>query len=200
MSTRRGTVKFLDDVLDDLSAFMHEVMRDHPSKYSQIEDPERAAEVLGVSALMVQDMSAKRSISYTFNMDRMTSLEGDTGPYLQYAHARLCSLTRNAGYSREEIESANLGVLTEPHAVMLVRLMARFPDTVNLALKTLEASTILTYLFKLTRQASSSYTVLKVIGASEGRDVSLARAALYEAARQVICNGMTLLGMTPLDR
>ncbi|KAI9760227.1 MAG: hypothetical protein M1840_002589 [Geoglossum simile] len=72
MSTRRGTVKFLNDILRDVS------------------EPERVGDILGITSVMVQDMSSKRINNYDFNMDRMTSFGGDTGPYLQYAHARLC--------------------------------------------------------------------------------------------------------------
>ena len=98
MSTRRGTVKFLDDILNDVGEAMHDVMRRNENKYQQVEDPEKVADILGISAVMVQDMSGKRINNYPFNIERMTSFEGDTGPYLQYAHARLCSIQRKAAF------------------------------------------------------------------------------------------------------
>lgn len=91
-------------------------------------------------------------------------------------------------------------LLKEPHAVNLIRVMAQYPDVVGQTMKTLEPATVLTYLFRLTHQLSSSYDVLRVVGAPEGEAVSKARAALYEAARQVINNGMRLLGFSPVDR
>ena len=130
----------------------------------------------------------------------MTSFEGDTGPYLQYAHARLCSIFRKAGYTKDQIEQADTSLLTEKHAIDLVRLMASWPDTVIQAYKTREASTIVTYLFRLTHQLSSSYDILKVIGAAEGPETSIARASLYHAARQIIHNGLVLLGLFPVER
>lgn len=60
MSTRRGTVKFLDDILRDVGEKMHEVMKKNEKKYDQVEDPEKTADVLGITAVMVQDMSGKR--------------------------------------------------------------------------------------------------------------------------------------------
>jgi arginyl-tRNA synthetase len=60
MSTRKGTVKFLDDILRDVGEKMHEVMKSNESKYEQIEDPEKAADILGISSVMVQDMTGKR--------------------------------------------------------------------------------------------------------------------------------------------
>jgi len=60
MSTRRGTVKFLDDILRDVAETMHDVMRANAAKYSQIPDPDKVADTLGISAVMVQDMTGKR--------------------------------------------------------------------------------------------------------------------------------------------
>ena len=136
--------------------------------------------------------------NYEFSLERMTSFEGDTGPYLQYAHARLSSIGRKAGLTSKEIESADLSLLTEPHAINLVRALASWPDVVQNTLKTLEPVTVLSYLFKMTHMLSSSYDVLKVIGSET--EVMKARMALYEAARQVLHNGMRLLGLSPVDR
>lgn len=131
-------------------------------------------------------------------MDAMTSFEGDTGPYLQYAHARLCSISRRANISAEDVASADLSLLTESHATNLVRFLAQYPDVVANALRTLEPTTVLVYLFKMTHVLSSSYEHLQVVGSE--KDVAAARLALYEAARQVLHNGMRLLGLSPVDR
>lgn len=128
----------------------------------------------------------------------MTSFEGDTGPYLQYAHARLCSMARKSGFQRSDVESADLSKLTESHAVDLVRLLAQWPDVVLNAARTLEPMTILTYLFRMTHILSSGYDVLKVVGSEP--EVGKARMALYESARQVLFNGMRVLGLNPVDR
>ena len=136
--------------------------------------------------------------NYTFNMDVMTSFEGDTGPYLQYAHARLCSIFRKAGVPTSELAAADLALLPEPHAVNLARLVAQYPDVVLNTLRTLEPTTVLTYLFRMTHALNSSYDVLKVLGSE--RELMHARLALYDAARIVLNNGMRLLGLTPVDR
>ncbi|KAH7326735.1 arginyl-tRNA synthetase [Stachybotrys elegans] len=198
MSTRRGTVKFLDDILRDCADHMHEVMKKNEEKYKQVEDPVGTADILGISSVMVQDMTGKRINNYTFNMETMTSFEGDTGPYLQYAHARLCSIRRRANLSDEDLASADLSLLTEPHAVNLVRLLAQWPDTFQNTMKTLEPTTVLTYLFKMTHVVSSSYDHLQVVGSEP--ELMKARGALYNAARIVLSNGMRLLGLTPLQR
>ena len=128
----------------------------------------------------------------------MTSFEGGTGPYLQYAHARLCSIIRKAGLDLSCLDTANLDLLTETHATNLVRLLAQWPDTLLQTSRTLEPTTVLTYLFRMTHILSSGYDVLKVIGSEP--EVMKARLALYEAARQVLNNGMRVLGLTPVNR
>ncbi|KAL2192754.1 arginyl-tRNA synthetase [Corynascus similis CBS 632.67] len=209
MSSRLGNVQLLGDILDQSREAMHEVMRRNKVKYSQVEDPDAVAEKVGISAVMVQDMSGKRINNYPFDIGRMTSFEGDTGPYLQYCHARLNSILRKAGLTRQDLadhlenhpDGLDADVLGDkPHAADLLRLMAQYPDVTAMAFKTLEPSTILTYLFRLAHQLSSCYDVLQVVGAEGGRDVVLARAALYEGARQVLERGMRLLGLSPVER
>ena len=136
--------------------------------------------------------------NYEFSLEQMCSFEGDTGPYLQYAHARLCSITRKAALTAEEINSADLSLLKESHAINLVRVLASWPDMVQQTLKTLEPTTVLTYLFKMTHMLSSSYDVLQVVGSEP--ELKKARMALYEAARQVLHNGMKMLGLNPVER
>lgn len=217
MSTRKGTVKFLDDILRDVGDKMHEVMRKNEEKYQQVENPDAVADILGISSVMIQDMTGKRYVTgscmrsvrdvmlttyrinnYTFNMETMTSFEGDTGPYLQYAHARVCSIERKAAIPAEELEKADYTLLTEPHAVNLIRVLSQYPDVVKNTLKTHEPTTVVTYLFKLTHVLSSSYDHLRIVGAEE--ETKRARMALYDAARLVIGNGMRLLGLSPVDR
>lgn len=199
MSTRKGTAKFLDDILHDVGEKMHEVMRSNAAKYEQVEDPDKTADILGISAVMVQDMSGKRINGYDFDMDRMCSFEGDTGPYLQYAHARLCSIMRKVNVPTAELVEIDLSPLYESvHAVNLVRTLSQWPDVFVNTLKTQEPVTVLTYLFKMTHVLSSSYEHLQVVGSEE--KVMKARLALYAAARGVLGNGMRLLGLSPVER
>jgi arginyl-tRNA synthetase len=131
-------------------------------------------------------------------MDAMTSFEGDTGPYLQYAHARLCSIKRRANIDDAALASADLDLLKEPQAVNIARMLAQWPDTFQNTIKTLEPTTVLTYLFKLSQIISSSYDHLQVIGSDP--ELMRARMVIFDAARTVLANGMRLLGLTPLER
>ncbi|KAK2751149.1 hypothetical protein FQN57_000224 [Myotisia sp. PD_48] len=199
MSSRLGTVELLSDILDKSSAAMHEVMRKNEAKYAEINNPDQISDSVGITSVMVQDMSSRRIRDYPFDITKMTSFEGDTGPYLQYSHARLCSIVRKAKIEPEALLAADWSLLKEPHAINIIRLLAQYSDITRQTLKSLEPGHILTYLFHLTHQVSSAYEILKVIGA-ETQDLTIARLALYESARQVLENGMKLLGFTPVER
>lgn len=153
---------------------------------------------MSIFRLPIDDLFLDRINNYEFDINRMTSFEGDTGPYLQYAHARLCSIERKAQVSHADLLTADLSLLTEPHAVNLVRVLAQYPDVVQNTLKTNEPVTILTYLFQMTHRLSSSYDVLKVVGSEP--ELKKARMTLYVCARQVLNNGMKLLGLSPVER
>ena len=128
----------------------------------------------------------------------MYSHEGDTGVYLQYAHARFASIGRKAGLTPADALSADLSLLTEPHAFAVLRALAEYPEMVHTSLKVSEPSTIVTYLFKMTHLASTAYETLIVKGAEA--EVAKARYAVYLAVQITLANGMRLLGLTPLER
>lgn len=124
MSSRLGTVSLLGDILNESGKAMHEQMKTNETKYAQVENPEAVADNIGITAVMAQGMSGKRVHNYLFNIARMTSFEGNTGPYLQYTHARLCSILRKTGLSRDDLVKANLAHLeNNKHIIDLLRLV-----------------------------------------------------------------------------
>ncbi|CAI2176739.1 3652_t:CDS:2 [Funneliformis geosporum] len=196
MSTRKGTAVFLDDILEQTKESMHEVMRQNEKKYSQIDNPDQVADIIGISAVMIQDMSAKRIRNYAFNWNRMFSFEGDTGPYLQYAHARLCSIERNCGF--EINPNIDISLLSVKPALDLIDIIAQYPDFVKAALHTLEPCTIVTYAMKLSHTVSVVLETLWVVG--QERKVAEARLLMYWASRITLGNALKLLGLKPLER
>jgi arginyl-tRNA synthetase len=201
MSTRKGTAVFLEDILDESKEVMLGVMQKNPAKYNEIADPDTTADVLAVSALIVQDLSSKRIKDYDFSMQRMTQFEGDTGPYLQYAHARIASIHRKYGQGilrRDLLESADLALLTEPEAANLALTMARYPEVCQEALRTMEPSLIVHFCMSLAKCISVCLDHLYVSG--QPAELARARLALYEGSRIVLGNGMRLLGLRPLER
>jgi arginyl-tRNA synthetase len=198
MSTRKGNVVFLDDVLQDVSDHIHQGLQQQPEKAAQVDDLTKTSDNLAISSVIIQDMRGKRLKGYTFDMKKMTAFEGVTGPYLQYSHARLFSIIKKAGVSQSEIAAADLNLLTEPAAINIVRLLIQYPDTLQKGMASYEPTNVLTYLLRLARAVHHSYASLRVIGSE--REVMIARLALYDATRAVLVHGLRLLGLSPIER
>lgn len=196
MSTRKGTVVFLEDILDEARDVMHEVMRKNEKKYAEVEEPEKVADEIGLSAVKIQDNSARRIKNYEFDRNRMFSFEGDTGPYIQYAHARLASIERKSGLQVNH--NADLSLLTEPGAIDICRTIAQYPDLVKSILNGCEPCNVVTYAFKLAHDISGVFDQLWVRGAEPA--VAEARLLMYWSARVTLGNAMRLLNLDPLER
>jgi arginyl-tRNA synthetase len=206
MSTRKGTAVFLDHILEETKEKMHEVMKKNEAKYEQVVDKELTADIVGMTAVKIQDMSGKRINNYNFDWNRMLSFEGDTGPYLQYNHVRLCSVERRVAEadgielppSPIDFSSIKLDLLKEQKAREVVMLLASWPEVVKAALKDLQPSTVVQYCFKLTHAVASAWEVLIVRG--QEKDLALARLVMYRSARHVLGAALQLLTIPPLQR
>lgn len=140
--------------------------------------------------------------NYTFNWDRMKSFEGDTGPYLQYAHVRLASIGRKNPHLTPLPPPSQIatGTLTAyPHAREIAFLLGTYPDVVNIAMKTHEPSGVVTFAFRLAHAISSAWEEVNV---KQEKDLERARAKmfLYDCARDVLGSAMRLLSIRPLER
>ncbi|KAF9992902.1 hypothetical protein BGZ79_002506 [Entomortierella chlamydospora] len=199
MSTRKGTVVFLEDILEETRDAMHEVMKKNEHKYAQIDDPMDVADNIGISAIMVQDASARRIKNYDFDWKRMFSFEGDTGPYLQYAHARLCSIERKT--EMEVNPNADLTHLGDSRAAAdLITMIARYPQIVRDTISggKFEPVNIVGYAMKLSHHVSQALESMYVMGAE--KDVAEARLFMYWSARITLGNAMRLLNLKPQER
>eukprot|EP00051_Salpingoeca_urceolata_P030447 m.8913 g.8913 ORF g.8913 m.8913 type:complete len:632 (-) comp3368_c0_seq1:78-1973(-) len=199
MSTRKGQVVLLKDLLDEAQTRMLIQMRRDPGKFEAIDNPEAVAEKLGIAAVMVQDQFAKRIKDYTFDWDRMLKSEGSTGPFLLYSYARLCSLERLCPSTMLVEHETECSRLVEPQALALVNMLSMFEDSLEQSASRLDASPLVQYLCDLCKSISSAYEVLSVKKASDP-PTAAQRLRLYKAAKQTLGNGLRLLGLHTSDR
>jgi arginyl-tRNA synthetase len=132
----------------------------------------------------------------------MKSFEGDTGPYLQYAHVRLASMERKNPDlvplpPPSSIDTSSL--TTSVQAREIVFLLGSYPDVVKTALKTHEPSGVVTFAFRLSHAISSAWETVVVKG-EEDKEKARARMWLYICARDVLGAAMRLLSLRPLER
>ena len=197
-------------------------MRKNEEKYANVEEPEATAEEIALSGIKIQDMSAKRYVSspspscfvrlmgrmsvsrinnYTFKWDRVLSFEGDTGPYLQYAHVRISSITRKNPEllplpPPSEIKTE---LLTEPQCRDIIYLLGTYPHVVQMTLKKHEPSEVVTFAFRLAHAIMAAWQPILVKGIDD-TEKAQARMWMYLCARDVLGQAMRLLTLKPLER
>ncbi|XP_019617110.1 PREDICTED: probable arginine--tRNA ligase, mitochondrial [Branchiostoma belcheri] len=195
MKTRRGEVVLLEDILTEAQRQMLDNMQ-QAATTKHMDDPEEVAETVGITAVLAQDFRGKVLSDYKFDWNRALQSKGDTGVFLQYTHARLCSLERESGMSVPA--SCDPALLQERQALQLLQQIAGFDQAVHKALTDLEPRHILSYTLQLSHLVAAAHRSLKV--KDSPNEVAKARLLLFHSARVTLANGMALLCMTPVDR
>ena len=156
--------------------------------------PERQAAIahaLGIGAVKYADLSTERTRDYVFDYDRMLAAEGNTGPYLQYAHARIRSIFRRA-----EVDPPAPGMpprLDEPQERALALQLLRFAAAVEATVETCSPSKLCSYLFDLATTFTAFYEACRVLVDDEA--VRTSRLGLCDLTARVLEQGLALLGM-----
>ena len=192
MSTRNMRVVFLEDVLDAAVAKVKQVIT---ADGRELADPDRIAEAVGVGAVIFNDLRRERIRDVEFDWDEVLSFQGETGPYVQYTHARLAAIARKAVGSEGAAAQADWGQLENAAGMILG--LGRFGETVRKAATEAEPSVVATYLLGLCRELNSWLHENRVLG--QEAPVTAARLAFVGAAKFVIGNGLRLLGLIALE-
>lgn len=188
ISTREGNLIKLDDLLAEATRRAYEIVKDRGGD-------ERLAEQIGFGAVKYADLSHDPGTAIDFNWDKALALEGNSGPYLQYAHARVCSLMEKAG--NPDIAGFSFNVATQSEKLLALQLL-KFGDTVRKAAENYKPSLLADYLFQ-TAQIYSSFYQQNPILKSEP-DVRDARLKLCALFGKVLAKGLDLLGIAAPNR
>ncbi len=157
---------------------------------------EVAAPNIALAAIKYADLSSGLQKDYVFDAERMVQTNGDTGPYLQYAHARINQIMRKA--AAEDITFGAVEILEEPAEQQLALLLTRFGEVVEDVASALTPHKLCTYLYELAGAFSRFYEECPVLR-SEG-EVRRSRLALCDATRRVLAAGLDLLGIDAPER
>ncbi|MSR62728.1 MAG: arginine--tRNA ligase [Planctomycetes bacterium] len=189
LASRKGEVLVLDDLIDEIVAEARAIIAE---KNPELPHPERIAEQVGLGAIVFNDLKRERIKDVVFDKAEILAFEGETGPYVQYTHARLGSILRKAPRENVAPDWARL----EDAAPILLAL-GRFPGVVAAAAENCEPSELAQYLLALSRTISSWLAEHKVL--DEDPPLRAVRLLLVQGSQVVLKNGLTLLGVGAPD-
>lgn len=186
LSTRKGNVVFLEDVLDKAVEQTLEIINE---KNPELDNKEIVAAQIGIGAVVFQELYTSRTKDYAFSLEKTLSFEGETGPYVQYTHARACSVLKKVEATTEEV--ANYASLTDEASKDVVRILSKFGEIVILAHKNYEPHTVARYAVELAQAFNRFYHDNAIL--VEDAAVKSARVALVRAVKIVIQNALKLV-------
>lgn len=200
MSTRHGRVVFLEDVLNGAIEKTREIIEE---KNPNIENLEEITSQVGIGAVVFNELSNNRIKDYTFKWDQILNFDGETGPYVQYTHARCASLLRKAGEDivakAQDPKNVDFALLAKSDsAYELTKLIYAFPGVVEQAGEKYEPSIITRHIIDIAQCFNKFYHDEHIIVDDEVEKIS--KIALVIATKRVIATGIGLLGMKAPER
>ena len=198
----RGSGGFieLNDLLDEAQERALSAYRDQVTKRPEGLDENLVAKTVGLSAIVFSTLSKTRHKDVQFSWDHALEFQGDTGPYLLYAYARINGVRQKAaeiGIKEASPDQAG-SLLKEESAFHLSMRIDDFEEMLSKTISQNEPAILANYSLELAKDFSRAYTDLKVIGAEA--EEAQARLALFESTRVTLGQCLELLGITPLER
>lgn len=192
LSTRQGRVVYLIDVLNKAIEKIMEILNEREETSGvKISNKEELAKQVGIGAIKFQELFNQRIKDYTFDWDKTLSFEGESGPYVQYAHARICSLLEKGGFDiNKEVDSS---LLNNEMEINILRNLYKFTEVVEDAKDKYEPFFISRYVVELAKDFNKYYNQVTIN--VEDEKLKNTRLMLCYSVKNVISEGLRLLGI-----
>ena len=191
LSTRKGKIVLLEEVLNEAIQSAKEQISE---KNPDLENKDAVAKQVGVGAVIFHDLKNDRLNTFDFNLEEVVRFEGETGPYVQYTHARAVSLLEKAGFVHSETADY---ALNDDTSWEVVKLVQKYPETVLSAGEKYEPSVIAKHAIKLAQAFNKYYAHTKILADDEQKE---ARLALVYAVTVLLKEDLRLLGLHAPDK
>ncbi len=192
ISTRKGTTISLENLISEAEKRALEIIEEkNPSLVSK----EIVAKQVALSAIKYFDLSHNRSTEIVFTWEKALSFEGNTGPYIQYTHARIHGIFRKMGQGfSEEIPMPEITSELADEEIQVLRKIQQFTEIIESASEQYLPNIICTYLFELAQALNSFYQEIPILKEEDEQKKNI-RLNLIKSTAQVLKNGLTLLGI-----
>lgn len=192
MSTRKGTVLFVEDLIVDVETAVLKVIKE---KNKYLKNKKGAAHTIALAAIIYNDLRVDREQSSDFNIERMIDFQGETGPYLLYTYARLKSILRK-GRTAPHMTQTHIKKLGEAERLCIIEL-ARFEEIITQTIVALRPDILAKYLMSLAKKLNAYYTHHRVL--QHDKTVQCARLAFILFAARRFKEGLSLLNIATLE-
>ncbi len=190
LSTRKGKIVFLEDVLKAAIEKTRAIMEE---KSPNLQNKDEVAKEVGVGAVVWNALYNNRIKDVVFSYDKALNFDGETGPYVQYTHARCCSVLRKAEYSPVDASKIDFDAFESEASRGVIRALNAFPNAVRDAMEKYEPYLISRAVVALCQAYNKFYFEERIMGVEE--NVQTARLALTDATKRVIKTGLYLVGL-----
>ena len=197
MSTREGTVIYLQDLINDAINKSKNVLKE---KNSDVLDIDTLSKQIGIGALVFNDLKTNKIKDVVFDLDEILRFDGETGPYVQYTYVRTKSILEKANFDigSIDIDSIDFELLKEEESIDLVKLLNKFPEVIKRAAVEYEPSILSRYLIDVASLFSRFYNNNQVI--TDDEKLKNVRCILVYATGIVIKKGLRILGIEAPDK
>ena len=190
LSTRKGKIILLEGVLKEATEL---ALKQIEAKNPSLENKEAVAHAVGVGAVIFHDLKNDRTNNFDFALEEVVQFEGETGPYVQYTHARAMSILRKANHTVDKEAAFSL---TDDDAWEVLKLIENYPNVVRFAEEKCEPSAIAKFVINLAQAFNKYYAHTKVLVEDEAFN---SRIALVQTTASLLKQGLALLGVAAPD-
>ena len=193
MSTRRGKVVLLEDVLNEA---VDRALKQINDKNPELKNKEEVSEKVGVGAVVFHDLQHDRRNDFDFNLDDIVQFEGETGPYVQYTRARALSILKKAKIDRDSFKNDTELALTDSYSWSVIKLIQSFEDIIERAHREFEPSIVAKHAISVAQAFNKFYANVRVLDDNPEKE---SRLALVHAVALMLEEDLRILGVQAPD-
>lgn len=195
LSTRKGHVVLMEDILNHAIEKTKNIIEE---KNPNLENKDQVAKDVGIGAVIFNDLFNSRVKNVVFDLERMLNFQGETGPYVQYTHARACSILEKENFNEDLIKNIDYRLISDEYSFELVKLLSQYPDKIVDASNKYEPFIITRHLVNICQAFNKFYDENNIKNSEQ--PLKNARLAIVYATKMVVSNGLYLLGINAPEK